>query len=88
MVSGAFKSSQSHDGAMAKCGVPSRPILKQNFRTKTILESCISSIPPPEIRKNPAATVTKFQAPNTNELAATGRGQQPGESIMFARIHA
>jgi hypothetical protein len=77
MVSGTFKSSLSHDGAMQKRGVPSRPILKQNLRTKTTLESCISSIPSTRNSPKPGGNGNEFQAPDTNELAATGRGQQP-----------
>jgi hypothetical protein len=77
MVSGTFKSSQSHDGAMQKFAGPSQAILKQNFRTKTILESCISSIPSsPKFAKTPQQG-NEFQAPDADELAASGRGQQP-----------
>jgi hypothetical protein len=46
MVSGTFKSSPSHEGAVQKFAAPAQAILKQNFRTETILESRISSIPP------------------------------------------
>jgi hypothetical protein len=77
MVSGTFKSSQSQDGAMQKRGVPSRPNLKQNLRTKTTLESCISSIPSTRNSPKPGGNGNEFQAPDANELAATGRGQQP-----------
>jgi hypothetical protein len=77
MVSGTFKSSQSHDGAMRKFAVPSQVLLKQNFRTKTILESCISSISSIPKFAKPRNNSNEFQAPDTDELAASGRGQQP-----------
>jgi hypothetical protein len=86
MVSGTFKSIPSHGREMQNCAIPSRPILKQNFRTKTILESCISSIPSsPKL----AATATHFRLRTQMNLPHPDvSGNRHGESIMFDRIHA
>jgi hypothetical protein len=54
MVSGTFKSSPSHEGAVRKFAAPAQAMLKQNFRTETILESCIFQHPrSPKFAKTP-----------------------------------
>jgi hypothetical protein len=77
MVSGTFKSSPSHEGAVRKFAAPAQAMLKQNFRTETILESCISSIPQSRNSPKPGCDGSEFQAPDASELAASGPGQQP-----------
>jgi hypothetical protein len=77
MVSGTFKSSPSHEGAVQKFAAPAQAMLKQNFRNEIILESCISSISQSRNSPKPGCDASEFQAPDASELAASGPGQQP-----------
>jgi len=77
MVSGTFKGSPSHEGAVRKFAVAPQAILKQNFRNETILESSISSIRQSRNSPKPGCDASEFQAPDASELAASGPGRQP-----------
>jgi hypothetical protein len=86
MVSGTFKSSPSHEGAVRKFAAPAQAMFKQNSRTETILESCISSISEAEIRQNPAATAANFRLRTQANLPHPDLGSnRHGESTMFDR---
>jgi hypothetical protein len=81
MVSGIFNNSRTKGVTAQNIASASRSgrqeSFKENFRTKTILESYISSIfPSPEfVETSPRRR--QFQLPDTGELAASGGGQQP-----------
>jgi hypothetical protein len=84
MVSGTFKSSPSHEGAVRKFAAPAQAMLKQNFRTETILESCIFQHPEAEIRQNTAATPANVRLRTQANLPHPDLGSnRHGESIMF-----
>ena len=77
MVSGTFKSSRSHDGTMAEVAgcLPPHPPAKFPNENRTGI--CISSMPRTRNSPDPGGDGNEFQAPDADELAATGRGQQP-----------
>jgi hypothetical protein len=89
MVSGTFKSDRSHDGEVQKFATSSTPLRRQNFRPKTILESCISSIPSSPKFAKTRSNGTNFRRRTQINLPHPDLGSnRHGESIMFDRIHA